>query len=60
MNNNFKQTHNLFCNYEIRKAKGNSRFYSVKTKAEENNKVHGIKTADISKAMLVRELASIF
>lgn len=59
MTDNFKRIHNSYCTYETEKAKENRRFYSAKTKAEKQN-VHGIKTSNLSKAMLIRELASIF
>ena len=52
-----KATHNNFCNYEIAKAKNGSRIYSVRT---ETRKPHGIKTHNMSKAMLARELALLF
>lgn len=59
MSDNFKRTHNAYCTYETEKAKENLRLYSAKTKTEKQN-VHGIKTSNLSKAMLIRELASIF
>ncbi len=50
--------HNTYCNYEIAKAKQPSRIYSVK--AEVKRKSQGIKTHNMSKAMLAQTLASLF
>lgn len=55
MSEKAKQIHTAYCDYEVAKAKAQSRIYSVKPK----RKV-GIKTHNMSKAMLVRELASLF
>ena len=50
-----KPIHTAYCNYEIAKAKHPSRIYSVKPKHKS-----GIKTHNMSKAMLARQLASLF
>ena len=50
-----KQIHNAYCDYEVAKAKHPSRIYSVKPKRK-----NGIKTHNMSKAMLARQLASLF
>lgn len=55
---NAKVIHNTYCNYEIAKAKQPSRIYSVK--AEVKRKSQGIKTNNMSKAMLAQTLASLF
>lgn len=57
MSEKAKSIHNNFCNYEIAKAKNGSRIYSVRT---ETRKSHGIKTHNMSKAMLAQTLASLF
>lgn len=51
-----KSIHDNFCNYEIAKAKNGSRIYSVRS---ESRKQKGIKTHNMSKAMLARQLASL-
>ena len=50
-----KAIHNAYCNYEIAKASRPPRIYSVKPKHKS-----GIKTHNMSKAMLARQLASLF
>ena len=50
-----KQVHNAFCDYEIAKASRPPRIYSVKPKRKS-----GIKTHNMSKAMLAQQLASLF
>lgn len=57
MSEKAKSIHNNFCNYEIAKAKNGSRIYSVRT---ETRKPHGIKTHNMSRAMLAQTLASLF
>ena len=57
MSEKAKSIHNNFCNYEIAKAKNGSRIYSIRT---ETRKSHGIKTHNMSRAMLARQLASLF
>lgn len=52
-----KSIHDNFCNYEIAKAKNGSRIYSVRS---ESRKQKGIKTHNMSKAMLAQTLASLF
>lgn len=49
--------HNTYCNYEIAKAKQPSRIYSARAEVKRN---HGIKTHNMSKAMLALKLASLF
>lgn len=53
-----KAIHNAYCNYEIAKAKTPSRIYSVRS--EIKRKPQGIKTHNMSKAMLAQTLASLF
>ena len=55
MSEKAKSIHNAYCNYEIAKASRPSRIYSVKPKHKS-----GIKTHNKSKAMLARQLASLF
>ena len=50
-----RQIHDAYCNYEIAKAKQPSRILTVKPK-----KQPGIKTYNMSKAMLAQQLASLF
>ena len=50
-----KAIHNAYCDYEVVKAKQSSRIYSVKPKHK-----NGIKTHNMSKAMLAQQLASLF
>ena len=50
-----KSIHNAYCDYEIAKAKQPSRIYSVRPKHK-----NGIKTHNMSKAMLVRQLALLY
>lgn len=52
-----KSIHNAYCDYEVAKASKPSRIYSVRT---ETRKPHGIKTHNMSKAMLAQTLASLF
>lgn len=53
-----KQIHNAYCDYEVAKAKSSSRICSVRS--EVKRKTHGIKTHNMSKAMLAQALASLF
>lgn len=57
MSEKAKQIHNAYCDYEVAKAKSPSRIYSVQT---ETRKPQGIKTHNMSKAMLAQTLASLF
>ena len=50
-----KATHNAYCNYEVAKASRPPLIYSVKPKHK-----NGIKTQNMSKAMLAQTLASLF
>ena len=50
-----KSIHNAYCDYEIEKASRPLRIYSVKPKRKS-----GIKTHNMSKAMLAQQLASFF
>lgn len=52
-----KSIHNAYCDYEVAKASRPSRIYSVRTEVKRN---HGIKTHNMSKAMLAQTLASLF
>lgn len=49
-----KATHNAYCDYEIAKEKQPSRIYSVRS--EVKRKSQRIKTYNMGKAMLVRQL----
>lgn len=51
-----KAIHKSFCNYEITKAKS-ARIFSVLNKEQ---KIKGIKTANVSKAVLAIQLAELF
>lgn len=55
MSEKAKQIHATYCDYEIAKAKSQSRIYTVRPQ-----KPSGIKTHNMSKAMLALELASLF
>ena len=57
MSEKSKSIHNAYCDYEVTKAKSPSRIYSVRT---ETRKPHGIKTHNMSKAMLARQLALLY
>ena len=50
-----KSIHTAYCDYEIAKASRPPRIYSVKPKRKS-----GIKTHNMSKAMLAQTLASLF
>ena len=52
-----KAIHNVYCDYEIAKAKHPSRIYSVRAEVKRKQ---GIKTHNMSKAMLAQTLASLF
>ena len=52
-----KEVHNAFCNYEIDKAKS-LRIKTVRKPTQQ--KPSGIRTSGLSKAMLARQLASLF
>ena len=58
MSEKAKAIHTAYCDYEIAKAKAQSRIYSVRARVKQNLK--GIKTYNVSKAMLARQLASLF
>ena len=49
--------HTAYCDYEVAKVNRPSRIYSVRAEVKRN---HGIKTHNMSKAMLARQLASLF
>lgn len=55
MSEKAKSIHNAYCDYEIAKANRPPRIYSVKPKHKS-----GIKTHNMSKAMLAQTLASLF
>ena len=52
-----KEVHNAFCDYEIEKAKS-LRIRTVRKTTE--RKSNGIRTSELSRAMLAIELASLF
>ena len=52
-----KEVHNAFCEYEIEKAKS-LRIRTVRKTTE--RKSNGIRTSELSRAMLAMELASLF
>lgn len=58
MSEKAKTIHNAYCDYEVAKAKSPSRIYSVRS--EVKRKPRGIKTHNMSKAMLAQTLASLF
>ena len=58
MSEKAKAIHNAYCDYEVAKAKQPSRIYSVRS--EIKRKQQGIKTHNISKAMLARQLALLY
>ena len=53
-----KAIHNAYCDYEIAKANKPARIYSVRS--EVKRKPHGIKTHNMSKAMLAQKLAMLY
>ena len=57
MSERAKATHNAYCNYEVSKATQPLRIYSIR---EQQRKPSGIQTSGLSKAMLARQLASLF
>ena len=52
-----KEVHKAFCDYEVEKANKPSRIYTVR---EQERKPLGIRTNNLSRAMLARQLASLF
>lgn len=58
MSEKAKAIHNAYCDYEVAKAKQPSRIYSVRT--EVTRKPKGIKITGVSRAMLARQLASLY
>lgn len=58
MSEKAKAIHNAYCDYEVAKAKQPSRIYSVRS--ENKRKTQGIKTHNMSKAMLARQLALLY
>lgn len=57
MTHKAKQSHKAFCDYEVSKAMQPLRIYSIR---EPQRKPLGIRTSNLSKAMLARQLASLF
>ena len=57
MSEKAKATHNAFCDYEVEKAKS-LRIRTVRKTTE--RKSNGIRTSELSRAMLAIELASLF
>ena len=58
MSEKAKTIHNAYCDYEVAKAKSPSRIYSVRS--EVKRKPQGIKTHNMSKAKLARQLALLY
>ena len=58
MSEKAKTIHNAYCDYEVAKAKSPSRIYSVRS--EVKREPQGIKTHNMSRAMLAQTLASLF
>ena len=52
-----KEVHNAFCDYEVEKAKSLRIRTVLKTTERKSN---GIRTSELSRAMLTIELASLF
>ena len=52
-----KEVHNAFCDYEVEKAKS-LRIKTVQKPSQ--RKSNGIRTSELSRAMLAMELASLF
>ena len=52
-----KEVHNAFCDYEVNKAKS-LRIRTVRKPTQQ--KSNGIRTSELSRAMLAMELASLF
>ena len=57
MNKKAKEVHKAFCDYEVEKANKPLRIYSIR---EPQRKPSGIRTSGLSRAMLARQLASLF
>lgn len=57
MSEKAKAIHNAYCDYEVAKAKQPSRIYSVRVEIKTKN---GIKTHNMSKPMLARQLALLY
>ena len=57
MSEKAKATHNAFCDYEVEKAKSLRIRTVLKTTERKSN---GIRTSELSRAMLTIELASLF
>ena len=57
MSEKAKATHTDYCDYEITKAKQQPRIYSVRA---DTRKPQEIKTHNMGKAMLARQLASLY
>ncbi len=53
-------THNRYCSLMCEKAEQPSRMYSVRSEVTRKTTKKGIKTHNMSKAMLARQLASLF
>lgn len=57
MSEKAKAIHKAFCDYEVSKAMQPLRIYSIR---EPQRKPSGIRTSGLSRAMLARQLASLF
>lgn len=59
MSEKHEQVHTAYCDYQVTKASKPSRIYSVKGEANNKNKIKGIKTTGLSKAMLAKQLSML-
>ena len=57
MSERAKTTHKAFCDYEVSKAMQPLRIYTVR---KQERKPLGIRTSNLSRAILTRQLASLF
>lgn len=57
MSERAKAVSKLYCDYEVRKAKASSKTYAVRSVPQ---KPKGIVTSGLSKAMLARQIATLF
>ena len=58
MSEKYKQVHIAYCDYQVTKANKPSRIYAVRGK-NNKNKIKGIKTTGLSKAMLAKQLSML-
>lgn len=57
MRKTLKEVHNAFCDYEVNKTKS---LQIITIRKPKQQKLNGIRTSGLSKAMLTRQLASLF